>query len=494
MRRLVSSAAALAADRAAEDEFGYPALLLMEEAAIRLQDALEALETTGAWGEGTVVYLSGPGNNGGDALAMARQAYLRGRTNLAVVRVLPPASQSCQKQDAWVRQLGLPAFDYPSPGAQAALESAVLWVDGLWGTGLSRPLTPEGSTLVETLARLGRTQGIPSLAIDAPSGLWAGWALGQPVLEARWSLAPGWAKSWCYWPDQRPLAGRLIPVPLAFPRAAETDAELLEPADLSRLLPSVLPTAYKGPRGHVAVVGGSAGMSGALVLASRAAAAAGAGLVTLGVDGDLTGLVAPQVPSFQVRPLAEALGLASRYDAWVVGPGWGRGEDRCDLLAQVLATGLPVVVDADGLAAWAALAPGPTRGLVLTPHPGEFARLSLGPGGVVERAGTLATTRGVTVVLKGAVTWILGPDGRRSVWDGSNPALGTGGSGDCLAGIIGALLAVGLDGYEAARAGVVLHGVAGQRLAQEAGWFTADRIPDAVARISFACRTGTGTV
>jgi NAD(P)H-hydrate repair Nnr-like enzyme with NAD(P)H-hydrate dehydratase domain len=127
---------------------------------------------------------------------------------------------------------------------------------------------------------------------------------------------------------------------------------------------------------------------------------------------------------------------------------------------------------------------------VVTPHPGEFRRLGAGEGNPVEAAAALARERRVTVVLKGSVTWIVDPAGRRAVWDGANPALGTGGSGDCLAGVVGAFLARGLGAFDAARAAVVLHAEAGRALAEAGGWFTADRLPAALARAS--CRTGAG--
>lgn len=490
MLKLVSSAAAREADRFAQ-ELGYPLGILMEEAALGLQNELEALEASGAWA-GPLVYLSGPGNNGGDALAMARLAFLRGRRALSVVRVHPPASELARVQDALVRRLGIPSFDYPSPEALEALKSAGLWVDGVWGTGLHGVLAPEAA---RTLAHLEALRGTkPTLAIDVPSGLGPDWLPGEPVLRARWTTSPGWLKAFCFQPEARTLVGQPRALAMAFPRPAPASAELLVDGDLAGLVPRVANSDHKGRRGHVVVVGGAPGMSGATVLASRSAAATGAGLVTLAVDPALIDLIAPQVPAFQVRTLDQVLSLVHRYHALVVGPGWG--PDRGPSLAALMNLNLPTVVDADGLGAWIALGkprPGSSP-LVVTPHPGEFARLSGGDGLLVPRAQALAQETGAVVILKGAVTWILAPDGRRSVWDGANPALGTGGSGDCLAGVVGAFLAAGLGGYEAARAAVVLHGVAGAELARTEGWFTADRLPEALAKASLACRTTVGKV
>jgi len=490
MRRLVSSLAALEADRTAETVFGYPPWLLMEEAGIRLQDRLEAWRATGIVPQGTTAYLAGSGNNGGDALVMARQAFLRGGAGVTVVQVFPPSSESCRRQDALVRALGIPILE--GLEAKAALVSSVVWVDGLWGSGLEGPLRPDRRQVLLDLEALRAEHDIPCLAIDVPSGLWAGWGAGDPVLRARWTLSLGWLKDFCFHPEARDFMGTATEVPMAFPRPASSSAELLESLDLVDLLPKVGPGDHKGRRGHVVIVGGAPGMTGAVVLAARSAAASGAGLVSLGIDPGLVELVAPQVPAFQTRSVDTLGSQLARYEAAVVGPGWGRSSDRADLLRKLWATDLPLVVDADGLAAWVAASPGPRRApVVFTPHPGEFARLGA-LGAPVAAAAELARSQNLTVVLKGAVTWILGPDGRRAVWDGRNPALGTGGSGDCLAGVLGALLARGLGGFEAARAAVALHGEAGRRLAEGVGWFTADQLPEALARTAAACMAGLG--
>jgi len=412
---------------------------------------------------------------------------------VSVVSVFPPSSESCLWQEALARSLNIPVFRWPSAEAQNILRAAAVWVDSLWGSGLTGPLRADREAVLRELEALRSEESKPCLAVDVPSGLWEGWVSGDAVLRARWTLSPGWLKDFCFHPGAREFVGQPVAVPLAFPRAALPSAELLEEGDLTSLLPPVAAGDHKGRRGHVALVGGSPGMTGALILASRSAAAAGAGLVSLGIDPELTALVAPQVAAFQVRGAADLIPHSSRYDALVVGPGWGRGGDRVGLLEELWATDLPLVIDADGLSAWAKSSFASRRApVVLTPHPGEFVRLGSGEAASVSAAAALARSRGVVVVLKGAVTWILGPDGRRSVWDGANPALGTGGSGDCLAGVVGALLARGLGGFEAAAGAVALHGTAGRELASQRGWFTADQLPEALAKRSAACMAGLG--
>jgi NAD(P)H-hydrate epimerase len=484
MRSLTSSASALAADRAAETGFGYEPWLLMEEAGIRLQQRVDEL-----YPQGPAVYLAGPGNNGGDVYVMARHAFLRGRRDVCVVAFVPPSSASCRMQADRARRTGVPIVE-PSQTAQQRLASAAVWIDGLWGTGLASPLRREGGEVLASLETLRAEIDKPVVAIDVPSGLWEHRSPGEPVLQAVRTLAPGWIKDFCYFPSSRPLCGVLEAVPLAFPQPADPSAQLVDDSDLPSLLPRVLAADHKGKRGHVALVGGAEGMTGALVLAARSSAAAGAGLVTLGCDAELISLVAPQVPAFQVRSVPDVAGRAARLDAFVVGPGWGTDASRPGMFESLWQTGLPLAADADALTVWKGLnLPPRDIPVVLTPHPGELARLAevgTHAGDSVAAAAGLAARHGVTVVLKGAVTWILGP-GRRAVWDGANPALGTGGSGDCLAGVVGALLARGLTGFDAAVAAVALHGTAGRVLASEQGWFTADGLPEAIARTALAC-------
>lgn len=487
MRRLVSSATALAADRVAETKFGYPPELLMEEAGIRLQDTLE--RTILGSLPGPVVYLAGPGNNGGDAWVMARHAHLRGRS--CTVVALSSSSSSCRLQADRAAAVGVPVVPWPSESAHAVLEAAAMWVDGLWGTGLSAPLRPERAEFLRELEALRRRIGRPVVAVDVASGLWEGYQGGEPVLTATWTVTPGPLKAFSLAPGLREASGTLIEVPLAFPEPAQAVAQLLEETDLAVLVPSVGPHVHKGRRGHVALVGGAPGMTGALVLAARSAAAAGAGLVSLGVDAEVGSLVAPQVPAFQTRTVSALVAASSRYDAWVVGPGWGRGVDRRGLLKTLWETSLPLVLDADGLAVWTdGGQPARSAPTVLTPHPGEFRRLGVGEPSL-QAAVALANNTGFTVVLKGSATWIAG-EGRLAVWDGAEPALATGGSGDCLSGVVGAFLATGQGAFEAACAAVALHGTSGRRLARDRGWFTAELLPETLARIAWDCRTGPG--
>jgi len=483
MRLLVSSSEAREADRQAELLWDYPSERLMEEAGIRLQLRIESLV-----GRGFKVYLIGTGNNGGDGLVMARHAYLQGDRNLAVVLVEAPRSPLALTQLKLVERLGFPLLEWSDPKTKILLERADVWIDAVWGTGLKRALEGPSAGRLKELESLRRSSNATVVAVDVPSGLWSGYQPEQPVLVASRTLAVQWLKDFCLNPESRDLCGELESLSVSFPEPAQSRSALLEPGDERTLIPPFARRAHKGTRGHVLILGGCEGMSGAVNLAAQSAAAMGAGLVTLGVDESLVSSLAAQLPAFQVRTSFQAWERRDAYDAVVVGPGWGRTPDRASLLLPWWESHLPLVIDADALQAWRGGQPrsAPT---VFTPHPGEFRSLLQKDSFALSDAEAWARTQSAVLVLKNAVTWIFSPHGDRRAWDGSNPALGTGGSGDCLAGMIGALLASGSEPWTAACAGVAVHGLSGKDAADSKGWFTAEKLIEAVALRAYACRT-----
>jgi NAD(P)H-hydrate epimerase len=362
------------------------------------------------------------------------------------------------------------------PGLVPSLVPALV-IDALFGVGLARPIVGHLADVVTMMGKAGRI-----LAVDIPSGLDTdtGTELGAAVTAERTVTmaalkialvsAPGFARS-----------GEVEVADIGIPRglidAARVRASLVEPSDVGRWLPHPHALEHKGRRGHVLVVGGSPGMRGAGRLAAVAALRAGAGLCTLAADGELD---APD--PVMTRTLAPGGALGSFLvgkAAVVIGPGIGASPVSAARANEVLASGLPAVLDADSLNVLAsdpgaiADAAGP---VVLTPHPGEASRLLGITVGEIEAdrlgaARALAAKTRSVVVLKGARTIVC--DGARSDAGGlhcwinptGGPALATGGSGDVLAGTIGALLAQGLSAVDAARAGVFVHGVAGDQLA-----------------------------
>jgi NAD(P)H-hydrate epimerase len=368
----------------------------------------------------------------------------------------------------------------------------VLVIDALFGVGLARPIEGHLADVVAMMGKAGRI-----LAVDIPSGIDAdtGRDLGAAVTAERTVTmaalkialvsSPGFAR-----------AGEVEVAEIGIPRAliakSGVRASLVEPGDVARWLPRPHSLDHKGRRGHVLVVGGSPGMRGAGRLAAVAALRAGAGLCTLAGDGELD---APDsVMTRSLVPGGELAAVLAGKAAVVIGPGIGASPASGARVREVLASGLPSVLDADALNMLAtdpASIAGAAGPIVLTPHPGEASRLLSITTGEVEAdrlaaARALAAKTRAVVVLKGARTIVCdGADGNLhcSINPTGGPALATGGSGDVLAGTIGALLAQGLSALHAARVGVFIHGAAGDQLAKlhgDRGVVSSD-LPEAIA-------------
>lgn len=409
--RPISRAAAVRAlDAALIGEVGIPSAVLMEHAGHLVAEVILR-----RYGPRRTVVLCGPGNNGGDGYVVARHLALAGAAVRAVA-VLPPASVDCRVYAGVAARLGLVG--------EAELEGAELVVDAVFGTGQRAPLAlPPVPGLDAAVAR-----GVPVVAVDVPTGVDAdtGVRVG-PFPPADRVVTIGRLKPFLF-VDPRPYD--LVDIGLEW-RGTPPEAVLVEAVDL----PAFRPADDKWSRGHVGVFAGSPEKAGAGVMAARAALRAGAGLVTLFVAREAWGRLGGLPPEVMV----DAPGAFDRCDALVVGPGLGRAED-----ARVRALWAewprPAVVDADGLRALDGR-PSPFPRL-LTPHPGEAAHL-LGEDWRVLEADRLATAARLgaiaPTIYKGACPVVTGRPLR--VLAGGQPQLGTGGSGDVLAGVCGALLA-----------------------------------------------------
>ncbi|HEY4244085.1 MAG TPA: NAD(P)H-hydrate dehydratase [Kofleriaceae bacterium] len=493
MRPAVTAAEMRALDAAAIESLGIPGFTLMETAGRAVADAAARMAPAGA----RVAVVCGPGNNGGDGFVVAR--VLRDRRYDAVVYLAvsrDAVKGSAAEHLAVLERAGGVVRSIATAAALAeqrdAIRRSTLAIDALFGVGLARPI--EGH-LADVVAAINAAP--QRLAVDIPSGLDTdtGETLGVAVdanatvtmaaLKIALVSAPGFARC-----GDVTVAEIGIPPALV---ASSARAELVEHADIRRVLPISEPLDHKGTRGHVVICGGSPGMRGAGRLAAVAALRAGAGLCTLAAAAGDAELVAPD--SIMVRALGagEHLDL-ERKAAVVIGPGLGKSADAATRLADVLAAGVPAVLDADALnlvghdLARIAAAAGP---VVLTPHPGEAARL-LGIDTAAVEADRLAAARHLAaatravVVLKGARTIVCDgtlEDDHCAINPTGGPSLGTGGSGDVLAGVIGALLAQGLAPGDAARAGVYVHGAAGDALAAVHGarGVMSSDLPDAIA-------------
>ncbi len=375
-----------------------------------------------------------------------------------------------------------------SPGQDPAMVSTSLAgarvvVDAIFGTGLDRPI----DGFMAEVVRAVLASRVPCLAVDLPSGLDAdtGATLGAAV-EARVTATFAHPKLGLLTPNGARLAGRVhvvdIGVPASLAAHVGDSARLLEATDLDAWVTSRAPGAYKNTAGHVVVVGGSPGKVGAPQLAALGAMRAGAGLATIATWPEAAIAIEArilEVMTARIDPAQSSVSLdaiLAGMDSLVVGPGLGLGADARGVVDHLVASWkAPIVVDADALTLFAGR-PGDlaaARTAILTPHPGELARLLGTSPAAIEadrfRAARQAVTAtGSTVVLKGAHTIIASPDGRVAVSPVACPALGTAGSGDVLGGIIAAM-ACSLSPFDAACAGVLLHALAGEAWSREHG-------------------------
>ncbi len=475
MQPVVTAAEMRALDRATIDDLGIPAITLMETAGRAVADAAQRMVD-----DGHVAVVCGTGNNGGDGFVAAR--VLRERGHDAVVYLAGARAKvtgDAAAHLAILERAGGVVRMIDSPQALAevgeAIAGAALVIDGLFGVGLARPI--EGH-LADVVSAMGHAR--QRLAIDLPSGLDAdtGRVLGVAVtaqrtvtmaaLKVALASSPGFASCGV-------VEVADIGIPRALLATQGVRAGLVEAADVAGWLPRAALLDHKGRRGHVVVIGGMSGMRGAGRLAAMAALRGGAGLVTLAND-------APTADdSIMTAGIAGPLaGLIDGKSAIVIGPGLGQTETAANWVGEVLAAGVPAVIDADALNLVAGILAAFTRAagpIVLTPHPGEAARLLSTTVAEIERdrlaaARALASRARAVVVLKGARTIVcdgtLGDD-YCAINSTGGPELATGGSGDVLSGLIGALLAQGMPADLAARTGVFIHGRAGDRMAATHG-------------------------
>ncbi|MCW1932679.1 NAD(P)H-hydrate dehydratase [Pararhodobacter zhoushanensis] len=484
MIELVTSAQMRAIETAAIESGAVRGLDLMERAA---EGVVAALVTRWPGAERACV-LCGPGNNGGDGFAVARLLAARGWT----VRVLAAAGADRMPPDAvsnaraWTGPVAPLTAEALAEGPQADV-----YVDAVFGTGLSRPVTGELARVVAALARVSARV----VAVDAPSGLCldSGRSLIPGGIPARAALTVtfGWRKPGHVLAQGPELCGEMVTVDIgvaAWREAAGVTASLVTPDDPAFAQLDKTTAAHKFTHGHALILTGGMGRTGAARLSARAALRIGAGLVTLGAPGSAMMEVAAQITALMLRridspeALAEAL-ADTRITALCLGPGLGI-ERAAALLGALREGGVkprPTVVDADALTALGPVSGALPEDWVLTPHGGEFARLfpdlaarlsaepANGPAFSRLDAGRQAAARaGCVVVLKGPDTVIAAPDGRSSVHAASGaqaaPWLATAGSGDVLAGIITGLLARGVGSYAAACTGTWLHAAAARHV------------------------------
>ncbi len=443
-----------------------------------------------------VAILCGAGNNGGDGYVVARHLHLRG----ADVRVFMLAARERIRGDSLVNLEAAQNLDVDFEWLDAAvpddfaerLAGYDCVVDALLGTGLSSEVRGRYREVIEAI----NASGSLVVAVDIPSGLSSdtGHPLGVAV-EADATVTFGHPKIGVVTHPGVEYTGDVHIVDIGIPPALEVQLDvrchLLEERDVAGLVPNRRLGGHKGTYGHLLVVAGSLGKTGAAVLCARGAARVGAGLVTVAVPADgLPGVAAQSLetmteayaPDSVVLDSPEATGRLTAMirgkQALAVGPGIPTGDAMVEVLRELLPDAtVPVVLDADGLNLAAArpdLLGQVSAPLVLTPHPGEMARLLGVTTGEVQ-ADRLAMAReaaarfGAFVALKGARTVLAAPDGEAFINPTGNPGMGSGGMGDVLTGLIGGLLAQQVAPFDALKLAVYLHGLAGDRAAEDLG-------------------------
>ena len=464
-------------------EAGIPGIVLMENAGHRVVELLA--ERYAPLAAQRIVVMCGKGNNGGDGLVIARQLFMRVRP--AALDVVLLARPEDLKGDAAANYKMLEACGCPvSRQMPARAREASLVIDAILGTGLTGPAA--GAMLDGITEINGGFPLADVVAVDIPSGLSSD--SPEPVgpfARARYTVTFTALKIAQAMPPACDRMGEIVVAPIGSPAALYEDVRLalIEPAMFAPLLQPRPRWGHKGTFGHVLVVGGSRGKTGAPAMTGMAALRGGAGLVTVASAEGAIAQIAAHAPELMTDPLPESphgtIGLTADLDraaegktVIAMGPGLGRDPGMAQLVARVVeGFQQPVVLDADALVAQVQGAPGRVR--VLTPHPGEMSRLTGRPTAEIQRdrvatARDFATTRTVTLVLKGQRTLIAFPDGRVWINPTGTPALGTGGTGDILTGLIAGLLAQFPDrADQAVAAAVYLHGLAGELGARALG-------------------------
>jgi len=457
-------------EQLATEQFAIPAAQLMERAG---HAAFEVLRKRWPWCR-RIAVVCGSGNNGGDGYVVARLARQAG-LSVKVAAVGDLHKMTAEAAAAWQRAHS--AGIEITPFHASLLAGAEVVVDALLGTGLSGPV---GEYHLAAIDAINGT-GCPVLALDVPSGIDAdtGAARGAAVnatltltfVGMKQGLVTGDALEHCGIVEVATLG---IPVeayqdvtPAAHPFDFETFKQLLRPRRRN---------SHKGAFGHLLVVGGDHGMLGAAQLTARAAGRCGAGLVSLATraaHATMVSAVAPEVMAHGIESANELSSLLERANVVAVGPGLGQGGWGRELFGRLTESPLPMVIDADGLNL---LAQDHFRrhNWVLTPHPGEAARLlNCNTGDIVAdrfaACAAIAAKYGGVCVLKGAGTLVQEGVSTPMICTGGNPGMASGGMGDLLTGIIGALIAQGFSVSEAAKLGVAMHAAAGDTAARQGG-------------------------
>lgn len=475
-------------DRMAIEDWEIPSIVLMENAGQAIVDQLSVLYPNVA--EMKVTIVAGSGNNGGDGLVVARKLYQKGASVVVfVINESDTTSSDHEINRKILNHLPIRVFDVKNEQQlkilKANLKHADIVLDSIFGVGLNRPL----NGFYESVIDLINEESACTVSIDCPSGLDcdSGNLYGSTV-KACHTLTLAWPKIGLYMPQSFDVTGSIyvldIGIPVEAAKNIDPQVTLLTNSYLQEQLNPRPLNSHKNRFGHVGIIAGSVGMSGALVLAAQAAGRAGAGLVTALVDKHIYQVVASLMPEVMVRPVNwpnEKLldWLLQQSSVILLGPGMGLSEQKEEVVKYILTQAQkPIVVDADGLTLLKRIGLDilnkSKADIILTPHPGEMARLvdkSIADCQEhrFELARQFAKRYGVTLVLKGHHTIIASSAEQMAINEVDAPTLATAGSGDVLAGMIAAFAGQERKPFDAACIAVALHGRAGLRLQEKMG-------------------------
>jgi NAD(P)H-hydrate epimerase len=509
--RILDAAQMREADRYTVEEIGIPSLVLMENAGRQVVAAIES-----AFEErlnGRVAVLCGRGNNGGDGFVVARTLLQRGVDSAVfVIGAVADVRGDARINLDILGRLGVTVVEINDEQSWelhfSEISQCTLIVDAIVGTGLKSPL----GGMMETVVADVNASGIPIVSVDLPSGMSADTPhLIGDCIDASMTVTLAAPKLPLVLPPGEGHAGDVIIADIGIPydvveQLEGKRVELLTPEQIRELVVPRAPESHKGDFGRVTIVAGSRGKTGAAHLAAVAALRSGAGLVTVATPGSCLPVIASMAPEFMTEPLPESDNgsvapesveavLELQHDVIACGPGLGRGRGVGDFVRRLVdRCTTPLVLDADAINVLAddpgRLIGREERHVIITPHPGEMARL-IGSrieevqANRIEVASDFATTHHVYVVLKGHRTIIATPEGHLFINPTGNPGMATGGTGDVLTGMIAAWLAQLLDAEAACRLAVFLHGAAGD-LAEAAEGQVSMTATDLISRLGTA--------
>lgn len=483
--RIVTSEQMRTLDSLAESKYRIPSLLLMENAGLSVFLAVE--EAVGVVAGKRVVVLAGPGNNGGDGYVVARHMANAGAA-VSIASYADPAKYRPDSRANYdiAQSMGLEIIDKPLGSTlEGLLFRADVVVDALLGTGSSGAPRPP---IAEVVGAVNKHYAFV-VSVDIPSGIDADTgAVESDAVYADLTVTFALPKIGLLVYPGAKHAGEVaiadISIPAAELESTPCAAYVLDAEYAAARMPCRATDAHKGTFGHLGLIAGSVGMTGAAVLSANGASVMGTGLVSVAIPESLNNILEAKLTEIMTRPIRETsahcFGMDSLTDvkeflrgksAVVFGPGLGRHDDTVKFVLELLPTvETPMLLDADALYAIStdlSILKRLKAPAVITPHPGEMARLVNTETAAVQidrlkTASSFAAQHGVVVVLKGAGTIVAAPSGENYINTSGCAGMAKGGVGDVLSGMIGGLLAQGLNGFDAAAAGVYIHGLAGE--------------------------------